>query len=278
MLTSSTFRGSRATTLVVFLLCCTLLFSTLVTAGSGRASVNGQAQPRRGNPEAGPPEADLLNLDEVRHKPHPRPKAPPHLPSLIRSRRKSLIPRNGRRVGDPGTMEGAIGMASEPGTGTTASNSSKTNAKDAGYAAKVAQGGSLRTSANSFASPAFRSQPSFPRSQKRKLNHGRPGGSGLSPMPIVDDQYVQTFFQWALVRTPNTSEQTYWNDILRAGYAHAQSSMVLAAREMGKTLFESAEYAARARSNHDYVYDLYKTYLLRSPDSGVGLIGRVLCL
>jgi hypothetical protein len=34
------------------------------------------------------------------------------------------------------------------------------------------------------------------------------------------------------------------------------------------TLFESAEYAARNRSNHDYVYDLYKTYLMRDPDQG----------
>src|SRR3989442_12690534 len=44
--------------------------------------------------------------------------------------------------------------------------------------------------------------------------------------------------------------------------------MVRAARELGKTLFESAEYAARKRSNHDYVYDLYQTYMLRSPASG----------
>jgi YD repeat-containing protein len=44
--------------------------------------------------------------------------------------------------------------------------------------------------------------------------------------------------------------------------------MVMAAREMGKTLFESAEYAARNTSNHVYVQNLYETYLLREPDSG----------
>ena len=31
-------------------------------------------------------------------------------------------------------------------------------------------------------------------------------------------------------------------------------------------MFESAEYAARTRDNHWYVYDLYKTFLMRDPD------------
>lgn len=43
--------------------------------------------------------------------------------------------------------------------------------------------------------------------------------------------------------------------------------MLLAVRELGKTLFESSEYASRNRDNHGYVYDLYKTYLARDPDS-----------
>jgi YD repeat-containing protein len=42
----------------------------------------------------------------------------------------------------------------------------------------------------------------------------------------------------------------------------------LAALELGRTLFESAAYAARNREPHWYVYDLYKTYLMREPDSG----------
>jgi hypothetical protein len=44
--------------------------------------------------------------------------------------------------------------------------------------------------------------------------------------------------------------------------------VVIAAREMGKTLFESAEYAARNRADRDYVYDLYKTFLMCDPDHG----------
>src|SRR4029077_12645976 len=31
-------------------------------------------------------------------------------------------------------------------------------------------------------------------------------------------------------------------------------------------MFESAAYAGRGRNNHQYVYDLYETYLMRYPD------------
>jgi YD repeat-containing protein len=270
MPTHSTSRRSQAAMLISFLVCCTLLFSTLVMAGSGRSLANIQGQSRRGNPEAGAPETTLPNLNEVRRRVHPRPEAPPNVPSVMRGRRKPLQPRNGRKVGDPGTMEGAIGMASEPNTRTTASANSvrkDQNAGDALNSSKPAQNAALHSAANDSDSLGLRAQSSFTVPSK-KHNHARPNGSGLAPAPLNDDQYVQTFFQWALVRTPNPTEQAYWNDILRAAYAHAQSSMVMGSREMGKTLFESAEYALRARSNHDYVYDLYKTYLLRSPDSG----------
>lgn len=239
-----------------------LLLSSLVLAAP--PAVVGEGQARRGHPEAGPPTATLPNLDEVRQKRHPRPVTPTHSPSELRSRRRALTPRNGRKVGDPGTTEGTIGGAGETDPGTTPANASRredANTKFDDNSAKTAQGVPLR----SFG-PSPKS--STPRSSSKRLNHPRPRGLGLSPTPIGEDQYVQTFFQWALGHTPTTTEQAYWNDILRAAYAHAQTSMVMAAREMGKTLFESAEYAARARSNHDYVYDLYQTYLLRGPDSG----------
>jgi YD repeat-containing protein len=85
---------------------------------------------------------------------------------------------------------------------------------------------------------------------------------------VLDDQFVQNFFNWAVVRTPSSAETTYWNDQLRVAYGQGQASLKLASIELGRTLFESAEYAARNRDNHWYVYDLYKTYLMRDPDSG----------
>lgn len=80
------------------------------------------------------------------------------------------------------------------------------------------------------------------------------------------DQYVTSFLQWALGRPPNGEESAYWTDIFRAAYPKGLSSMKLATRELGMTVFESAEYAARNRNDHWYVYDLYKTFLMREPD------------
>ncbi len=205
------------------LICCALVFSTLVVARQAAASGasgqgGGQGQTRRGTPERGPPAADLPNLDEVRRKRHAKPQAPPHVPSLMRGRRKPLMPRNGLKVGDPGTT--AL----------------------------------VRTGSGS--------------DRLASRNHSRARAHAGSLPPVGDDQYVQTFFSYALPSNTNQSQRDYFTDMLRAAYAPGQTSMVMAARELGKTLFESAEYAGRNRSNHDYVYDLYKTYLLRDPDSG----------
>lgn len=54
--------------------------------------------------------------------------------------------------------------------------------------------------------------------------------------------------------------------MLRAAYNEGQGSLVLATRELGKTIFESAEYVGRGRTAQEYVYDLYKTFLMRDPD------------
>jgi YD repeat-containing protein len=81
------------------------------------------------------------------------------------------------------------------------------------------------------------------------------------------DGFTQNFLQWGLARQPHGDEGTYWTDIMRAAYPRGQASMILAMREFGMTVFESAEYAARNRSDHWYVYDLYKSYLMRDPDA-----------
>ncbi|HEX6717028.1 MAG TPA: DUF4214 domain-containing protein, partial [Pyrinomonadaceae bacterium] len=88
------------------------------------------------------------------------------------------------------------------------------------------------------------------------------------PPPLYDDQFVQNFFTWALARNPTSAETSYWYDQLRAAYGQGQSSLKLAAIEFGRSLFESAKYASRGRDNHWYVYDLYKSYLMRDPDAG----------
>lgn len=87
-----------------------------------------------------------------------------------------------------------------------------------------------------------------------------------APPPISDDQYVQNFFTWAVLRSPSSAELTFWNDQFRVAYAQGQTSVKLVTIALGKTLFESAEYLNRNRDNHWHVYDLYKTYLMRDPD------------
>lgn len=101
----------------------------------------------------------------------------------------------------------------------------------------------------------------------RRRAHANRSAIALRPPAVLDDQFVANFFNWTLLRTPSGNEPTFWNDQLRVAYAQGQTSLKLAAVELGKTLFESAEYASRQRNNSEYVYDLYKTYLMRDPDS-----------
>ncbi|MGZ5482172.1 MAG: PKD domain-containing protein, partial [Pyrinomonadaceae bacterium] len=78
----------------------------------------------------------------------------------------------------------------------------------------------------------------------------------ISVSASTSDQYVTSFLQWGLGRAPTGAESTYWTDIMRAAYPQGLPSMKLATRELGMTVFESAEYAARNRNDHWYVYDL----------------------
>ncbi|HEX6045518.1 MAG TPA: DUF4214 domain-containing protein, partial [Pyrinomonadaceae bacterium] len=89
----------------------------------------------------------------------------------------------------------------------------------------------------------------------------------VSPPSVFDDQFINNFFTWAVLRAPNGNEPTYWKDQFRVAYAQGQTSLKLAAVELGKTLFESAEYAGRGRLDDQYVDDLYRTYLMREADS-----------
>jgi len=80
------------------------------------------------------------------------------------------------------------------------------------------------------------------------------------------DQYSVNFLQAGLGRSLIGNEGTYWTDIMRAAYSQGQPSMLMAMTEFGMTVFESKEYIGLNRSDHDYVYDLYETYLMRYPD------------
>ncbi|MGH9970022.1 MAG: DUF4214 domain-containing protein [Pyrinomonadaceae bacterium] len=195
---------------------------------------------RKVNPpplERGVAFSGLPNLNDVQRRRPPTPETPPEIPSLGRSRRKPIESRNGRRVGDPGRT-GEVGRIEK-----------RRPTNSARYVTNRASRDSLAIGANTI-------------KEKRTRSHH------AAPIGTYDDQFVQSFFYWALLRFPTSAELTYWTDILRKGFPQGQSSVLYGNRELGMTVFESAEYAARNRNNHWYVYDLYKTYLMREPDAG----------
>ncbi len=215
-------------------------------------SLAGQGEGAGPRPEPGAPEGELPNLNEVRQRAPRSPRAPREVPSIIRSRKNPLVPWDGRRVGDPLPITGSAGVSPAPSsialTGTTrVSPASLVNNDDAQAAKRGSNSARHRGKASG-----------------KRVHHA--SRARISAPPLADDQFIQNFFYWALLRYPNGTETTYWNDIYRKAYANGQGSLVVVTRELGKTLFESSEYAARARDNHWYVYDLYKTYLMRDPD------------
>jgi YD repeat-containing protein len=199
-------------------------------------------------PERGAPAANLPNLDEVRRTPQPVPQPQPQIPSLMRGLRKPLMPRNSLNITDPHTWRANSGSA---GVGTL---KRITNSPETTWLPTAARAGLERDT------PALPARAK--RNARARFNH-RSMGPAL-PSPTVSD-YVQTFFNYSVARAPSsTTELPYWTDMLRAAYANAP----VAARELGKTLFESAEYAARNTTNQVYVQNLFETYYLREPTSG----------
>src|SRR6185369_16581862 len=47
--------------------------------------------------------------------------------------------------------------------------------------------------------------------------HARKGMT--APPTLLDDQFVQNFFTWAVLRSPTSGELTFWNDQLQVAYA-----------------------------------------------------------
>lgn len=80
------------------------------------------------------------------------------------------------------------------------------------------------------------------------------------------EQFVRDLFQSSLGRQPDGNELSYWANTLTG--AQGQAQLIAAAQNLGNSLFQSPEYAARSRSDYDYVYDLYKAFLQREPDQG----------
>jgi YD repeat-containing protein len=80
------------------------------------------------------------------------------------------------------------------------------------------------------------------------------------------DQFVKDFYQGAMGRQPTAAELQ--DRAGRLNQASGDSQLLAEAQGLGALLFTSAEYAARNRTDQQYVTDLYLGYLQRAPDSG----------
>ena len=82
-------------------------------------------------------------------------------------------------------------------------------------------------------------------------------------------QFVNDFYQGALARQPDANEFAHWSGRLTAAQSQGRAQLLAEGRDLGRTLFQSQEYVNRNRTvASDYVYDLYKGFLQREPDTG----------
>jgi RHS repeat-associated protein len=91
-------------------------------------------------------------------------------------------------------------------------------------------------------------------------------GNRSNVYSYVLEDYVKNFYQSALNRQPTSTELNSWLSTLRAAYLQGLQQYWDGMRSLGQTLFTSAEYIARSRSNDDFVEDLYRAFLYRASD------------
>src|SRR5712691_5441310 len=169
--------------LISLVVCLSMLLATFVMASPSRIYVSNAQDRPKGHAEPGSPEGTLPNLDEVRRRRHDAQQPPAHVPSLMRTRRKPLVPRNGLKVGDPGTTNGPVPGSASPGN------------KDIRAAAEVERepkGNKRHGSLSQTASVGA----------VRARHHA---SAPLAP-PISEVDYVGTFFSQGLWRGPSTNE------------------------------------------------------------------------
>jgi RHS repeat-associated protein len=101
--------------------------------------------------------------------------------------------------------------------------------------------------------------------------YGYRGGELLVTMASGDPQrltrFIKNLYYNCLARDPNSTELQQKTDQLAQAGVQGLPQLLAAAKSAARGLFESAEYAARNRTNTQYVTDLYNAYLQRAPDT-----------
>lgn len=74
---------------------------------------------------------------------------------------------------------------------------------------------------------------------------------------------------WGAVNhAPNDDDWAYWTNRVTDAQAQGQPQTLAEVKALNRSLFYSDEYVGRARSDEDFLADLYVTYLQREPDQG----------
>ncbi len=87
------------------------------------------------------------------------------------------------------------------------------------------------------------------------------GTSSVRPeIDMTIDLYRGTFG-----RLPDSGGFTFWLGQIRIAQCQGAAQVSAAVNNLSGQFFDSAEYAARARNNRDFVGDVYNAYLRRGP-------------
>lgn|GEM_PF-3047335 len=89
----------------------------------------------------------------------------------------------------------------------------------------------------------------------------------LSDTVLTQDRVIRDLYYGAFNRAPDLTELAGARSALSAGFTTGASAFVQAIRDLGHALFVSAEYGERARTDEQFVSDLYYAYLGRAPEA-----------
>jgi hypothetical protein len=82
----------------------------------------------------------------------------------------------------------------------------------------------------------------------------------------AESDVVTDFYRGLLDRLPDSSGYTYWTGQFQAAQCQGSAAVYAQADAISSAFVNGAEYAARDRSNADFVSDLYNTFMRRGGD------------
>ncbi len=99
-------------------------------------------------------------------------------------------------------------------------------------------------------------------------SHWTTGAHELQGPLYTFRHYVEHFYLQVLGRGSEPGALDIWQNYHDYFIVEADIDIHLAAQDLGRMFFQSAEYAARERTCEEFISDAYRVYLLREPTAG----------